>query len=508
MSQDVEQELDNEFVQAMQVIEHKDPAKRSVEDDCMLASYYFMLSQGQDRERLQQALDIFLRHGVTLYESPIWNYHVGMCYYYLRQPEAAMRFLDKAKRDAEYGNTCAQYLQSCIDMLQLPVFSHNFTERCQECYKKLLAEQLPLIKAIKEQYQSPTGISKELKEQVTKLLHYAFARVSFSLTCTKESDESVLEPTITLEPMGNVARALQMRYFIAHAPHELTALLKIRLGLPYDPKFALNFGKTKIGLANVNCFISKRNDDYHVYLHCAQLKNLLKEDFYVAYKMMLDLANSALGEIAALTQRVTFDMLFDLKAPDNAIAGPISLDKLREHLISLGVALNKSDKELFESSYRDYEKEKEAVKSETDEAIKCTILPDRSDIVKGYSRCFQLINEFKGHDYRLTDELHENGALAGYFAFEGEKIFSVNSPINFEDFLDKIHNALCDDLATDSAVLVGQATGSNYYYIDFIAWDLTLVLERVVPLFTQYQVPLYFATFRSIVPPITLSSER
>lgn len=471
-------EIDNEFEQSMLLIERKEPKDRSVEDDCMLATYYFMLSQGQDRQRLEQALEIFLRHAVTLYESPIWNYHVGMCYYYLRQPEAALRFLDKLKNDAEFGDTAQQYLQSCLKQLELPDFTHSFTQRSQECYAQLLKAQLTLIKEIK------AGITKEVKDKVQELLHYAFARVSFSLSCPGN------EPIITLEPMGNVARALQMQYFIDHAPHELTSLLKIRLGLPYDPNFTLDFGKTKLSAHNVQCYISKRNDDYHIYLHCAQLKNLLKEDFYVAYKMLLDLSNSALGELNALSQRITFDMLFELKAPDNVIAGPIELSALREQLSSLGVNLTSS----LEQSYRDYEQ----AKSEG-----CTLVPDRSDIFKGHSRCFQLINEFKGHDYRLVDELHQNGVLAGYLAFESEQIFSVNSPINFEDFL----NAITKTLNEHESVVVGQATGSRYYYIDFLSWDLSATLEHIVPLFGHYHVPLHFGTFRSIVPPITLNCQ-
>lgn len=505
-----EQEFNAEFVQAMAVIENKDPAKRSVEDDCMLASYYFMLSEGKDRSKIEQALEIFLRHGVTLYESPIWNYHVGICYYYLRQPEAAMRFLSKAKQDEEYGATSAQYLQSCIDILQIPNFAHNFTERSQECYKQLLEQVPSLLKEITEQYQSPNGISKELHKKVMELLNIAFARVSFNLSCTQEPGSQVWDPTITFEPMGNIARALTINYFIEHAPKELTQLIKLRLGLPRDSSFSLNFGKTKLNHDSVKCFVNKRNDDYHVFLHCPQLKNLLKDDFYAAYKMHLDLANSALGEIGALSQRITFDVIYELKAPDDSILGPVPLSCLYDELTKLQVKLDGPTKELLDSSYRDYEPNKPSVandKLEPHDSVKCTIVPDRSDVVKGYSRCFQLINEFKGNDYRLTDELHENGAVAGYFAFEGQKIFALNSPIKFDEFLSKLQETICDELGSDDALLVGQATGSQYYYVDFIAFDLKALLERVLPLFAIFDIPVYFGTFRSIVPPVSLSVE-
>lgn len=498
-----DQEFNAEFLQAMAVIESKDPAERSVEDDCMLASYYFMLSEGKDRTRLEQALEIFLSHGVTLYESPIWNYHVGVCYYYLRQPEAAMRFLNKAKSDSEYGATAAQYLQSCIDMLQIPAFTHNFVERCNECYKHLLDEVPSLINEVREQFLSPNGISKELHTKVNKILNYAFARISFNLSCTQEPNAQVWDPTITLEPMGNVARALAINYFIDHAPKELTQLIKLRLGLPKDSNFALAFGKTKLNLDSVKCFVTKRNDDYRVFLHCPQLKNLLKDDFYAAYKMHLDLANSALGELGALTQRIGFDVIYELQAPDNSILGPLPLSCLYDELNKLGVKLEGSTQELLDSSYRDYESANLVAANESSDHksdIKCTILPDRSDIVKGHSRCFQFINEFKSNDYRLTDEMHQNGAAAGYFAFEGQKIFALNSPIKFDEFLNKLQEALGDE-----AVLVGQATGSSYYYVDFIAWNLSAVMDRVIPLFNVFDIPLYFGTFRSIVPPASLS---
>ncbi|MCK0534722.1 MULTISPECIES: hypothetical protein [unclassified Anaerobiospirillum] len=544
---DENQEYDAEFVRNMEVIAARDPQSRTAEEDCMLASWYFMQSEGKDQELLQNAVDLLMRHAITLYESPIWNYHVGMCYYYLRQPESAMRYLEKASADPEYTEPCTQYLNSCRETLQVPVFAHNFAERCQECYRNLLEEVPRLLTDIRQQFESPEGISSELNDRVRKLLNFAFARVSFSISCEKEPGALVLDPVITIKPVGSIARALQIRYFIEHAPGELTQLIRLRLGQQRDEslRIPLNEGKDSAGLEDVSCYIARRNNDYNVYLYCSKLKDQLEANVYSAYSLYLSLAYAALGELASLTQHVTFDVIYDDKAPDDAQGEAVALTDLYQWLVNAGVRLDQSEDDLFTSSYRDYDfsvappsgaaggcsasatadrnvapataaaahedspESAAAASSGSGDAVPAVnVLADRTDIKTGSSRTFQLINEFSGNSYKMTDELHQNGSVAGYLAVEAASVFGINAKVSFDDLIGQIHDAINGSQDAQLGVVTGQAVGSHFYYIDFISWDLLSILSNALAVFSKYGIKPSFGTFRRSVPTVFLSDRQ
>ena len=129
----------------------------------------------------------------------------------------------------------------------------------------------------------------------------------------------------------------------------------------------------------------------------------------------------------------------------------------------------------------------------------------RRDIVKGYTRCYQLIKEYGEVEHRLCDELLERGTVAGFFALKKELFEGENAKISFEAFTAQFRKSLSSGLnglsipinakATDAnarndasqslnddhgvvGIFVGAAEGLTCYYLDFMSWDTNTLLER------------------------------
>ncbi len=571
----------------------KDITKRNVEENCSLAAFRLMQSKGIDQEKLNECIDLLLRHAGQMQKVAMWNFYLGVAYFYAGKMHQAIRYLNTAYDDVEFNAAAERYISATVSELQMPEIKPNFADGCSTCYLALANKADTIAQEIKRQFVHKNGISHELYRQVGDILEIAFGRTAFNLDVDIKSGNA----RIVLLPVGNIARALQMQFFIDNCPSLVTNKLLLSLGRERNESFSVKYKKHEITASSVKCYLATDGQSYKVYMYIKELKEYLKNDFFSAYKMHLDLFSSVIGELSAACNRITFDALIKLEAPADADPECFPLSKLYDKLIEKGVQLSGSNHDLLERSFASYENDfKPEPLPEFQEDSHATLsrlaasnksssttsantvssitsashsassaadghdsasdgdvaLPDgtasgvadlrpiyRRDIVKGYSRCFQLIKEFGAAEHRLCDELHDRGTIGGFIAldksvFEGEK-----AKISFEDFVSQFRKSLKTGLngtsiplhassLSDSSssakasngaavqsnssqinagqigIFAGAAEGLTCYYLDFLCWDTKTLLERTYDILKPLHCyELTFGTFRGEVAPLT-----
>ena len=636
---------DDETDAEAQAIAQKDINKRNVEENCILAGYLLMHSKGVDQEKISECIDLLLRHANQMYQVPMWNFYLGVAYLYSGQVHVALRYLNVAVDDVEFNVSCKKYLTVCINELQMPELNPNFSQGCSKCYEALTAELDNLSAKIKQEFSSESGVGHETYRKVSEILALAFGRTAFNL----DVESSTNTARIVLLPVGNIARALQMQFFIDNYPALFNGKLIVSLARSRNENFSIAFKKTQITSKNVKCYLAPSVQGLKVYMYIKELREYLNEDFYGAYKMHLDLFYSAIGELAAACNHITFEALLKNEIPKDSDGQSFTLDRLYNKLIEKGLVLDGSNDELLERSFATYENDfkpepitdlnedhdhehnhahdhkhtagdaavlatqkhehanqhKDESKSEhgtecnaaitstpvdaanassanasceatvsansytaadtsattstatasdssksttasaaaysSNSAAACSTSTStavdnrptyRRDIVKGYTRCYQLIKEYGEVEHRLCDELLERGTVAGFFALKKELFEGENAKISFEAFTAQFRKSLTSGLnglsiplnakaadtnaANDTSqslnddhgvvgIFVGAAEGLTCYYLDFMSWDTNTLLERTYEILKPLNCyELTYGTFRGDVAALNL----
>ena len=109
----------------------------------------------------------------------------------------------------------------------------------------------------------------------------------------------------------------------------------------------------------------------------------------------------------------------------------------------------------------------------------------RLDVYTGSSRLPILINEYINAESGVMDEYHRDGITAGFLCypldgFEGEK--RAERILKFRDALKE---AIQEYAGDDAVTFLGGATGLYYGYLDFIAWDLPIILDTARDFFAE-----------------------
>ena len=305
---------DDETDAEAQAIAQKDINKRNVEENCILAGYLLMHSKGVDQEKISECIDLLLRHANQMYQVPMWNFYLGVAYLYSGQVHVALRYLNVAVDDVEFNVSCQKYLTVCINELQMPELNPNFSQGCSKCYEALIAELDNLSAKIKQEFASESGVGHETYRKVSEILALAFGRTAFNLDVESSSNTA----RIVLLPVGNIARALQMQFFIDNYPALFNGKLIVSLARSRNENFSISFKKTQITSKNVKCYLAPSVQGLKVYMYIKELREYLNEDFYGAYKMHLDLFYSAIGELAAACNHITFEALLKNEIPKDS----------------------------------------------------------------------------------------------------------------------------------------------------------------------------------------------
>ncbi len=188
-----------------------------------------------------------------------------------------------------------------------------------------------------------------------------------------------------------------------------------------------------------------------------------------------------LGEISHMWYIDDFDVLEEPKAEPSFLLSQLP-DKLKEKGANLS-----TDPEAYLESYLGYQMEPNED-------------PDadwRLDVMAGSTNCVPLINGYLNADNDFMDELHADGAAAGFFCYPLDTLREEEGTEKIFDFRDKLEEVFTTDEGSEVLTLTGGATGIYCGYVDFIAWDIRTALNKAKEFFAGTDIPwASFHTFR------------
>ena len=477
-----EEDKHQKIVDALEAISAEE---RTPEMDMELARAYNNLadsSEPEGRKLLHQALELMQSHEEELGDTYSWNFRMGYAYYYLDQEGRALRHFEKALElhpgDDPKLNTrqdMEELIDSCKKGISLPQFWECFRERTENCWETFAEMEAELRQMMDEDKDYTRGA--ELVAQMEGALNQAFDEISFEMGFNGEKHELILTPE------GDKVKLFELIYFQKHAPKEVLEHWNILVGRQPLQNIGL---RTENGLDisgdDVQIWLEEQGENsFAISAYCEKLLPMLRDEEGRAWWMLTTFTDQVLGEIPHMRYIDSFDVLEEPKAEPSFLLSQLP-DKLREQGLELS-----TDPEAYLESYLGYKMEP---KQDPDADW-------RLDVMAGSTCCVPLINGYLNADNDFMDDLHADGAVAGFFCYPLDTLREEEGSQKIFDFRDKLEEVLTGGDGSEVLTLTGGATGLYCGYVDFIAWDIQEALNMAKEFFEGTDIPwAIFHTFR------------
>ena len=459
--------------------------ERTPEIDMELARAYNNLadpSEPEGRKLLHQALELMQSHEEELGDTYSWNFRMGYAYYYLDQEGRALRHFEKALElhpgDDPKLNTrqdMEELIDSCKKGISLPQFSECFRERTEDWWETFAEMESELRQMMDEDKDHTRGA--ELVAQMQETLNLVFDEISFEMGFNGEKYELILTPE------GDKVKLFELVYFQKHASKEVLEHWNILVGRQPLPNIGLRTEDGwNISGDDVQIWLEEQGENsFAISAYCEKLLPKLQEEEGRAWWMLTTLTDQVLGEISHMRYIDSFDVLEEPKAEPSFLLSQLP-DKLREQGLELS-----TDPEAYLESYLGYKMEP---KQDPDADW-------RLDVMAGSTCCVPLINGYLNADNDFMDDLHADGAVAGFFCYPLDTLREEEGSQKIFDFRDKLEEVLTGGDGSEVLTLTGGATGLYCGYVDFIAWDIQEALNMAKEFFEGTDIPwAIFHTFR------------
>ena len=459
--------------------------ERTPEIDMELARAYNNLadpSEPEGRKLLHQALELMQSHEEELGDTYSWNFRMGYAYYYLDQEGRALRHFEKALElhpgDDPKLNTrqdMEELIDSCKKGISLPQFSECFRERTEDWWETFAEMEAELRQMMDEDKDHTRGA--ELVAQMQETLNLVFDEISFEMGFNGEKYELILTPE------GDKVKLFELVYFQKHASKEVLEHWNILVGRQPLPNIGLRTEDGwNISGDDVQIWLEEQGENsFAISAYCEKLLPKLQEEEGRAWWMLTTLTDQVLGEISHMRYIDSFDVLEEPKAEPSFLLSQLP-DKLREQGLELS-----TDPEAYLESYLGYKMEP---KQDPDADW-------RLDVMAGSTCCVPLINGYLNADNDFMDDLHADGAVAGFFCYPLDTLREEEGSQKIFDFRDKLEEVLTGGDGSEVLTLTGGATGLYCGYVDFIAWDIQEALNMAKEFFEGTDIPwAIFHTFR------------
>ena len=477
-----EEDKHQKIVDALEAISAEE---RTPEMDMELARAYNNLadsSEPEGRKLLHQALELMQSHEEELGDTYSWNFRMGYAYYYLDQEGRALRHFEKALElhpgDDPKLNTrqdMEELIDSCKKGISLPQFWECFRERTENWWETFAEMEAELRQMMDEDKDHTRGA--EIVAQMEETLNLVFDEISFEMGFNGEKHELILTPE------GDKVKLFELVYFQKHAPKEVLEHWNILVGRQPLQNIGL---RTEDGWDisgdDVQIWLEEQGENsFAISAYCEKLLPMLREEEGRAWWMLTTFTDQVLGEIPHMRYIDSFDVLEEPKAEPSFLLSQLP-DKLREQGLELS-----TDPNAYLESYLGY-------KMEPNED------PDadwRLDTMVGSTCCVPLINGYLNADNDFMDDLHADGAVAGFFCYPLDTLREEEGSQKIFDFRDKLEEVLTGGDGSEVLTLTGGATGLYCGYVDFIAWDIQEALNMAKEFFEGTDIPwAIFHTFR------------
>ena len=470
-----EESKQHKIIDALEAI----PAEeRTPEMDSELARAYNNLADPHKptcKEMLKKALALLKPHEEYFEDDYYWNFRMGYSYFYLDQEGRALRYFEKALEVRPGDDDTKEFIDRCKQGISLPQFWECFRERTENWWETFAEMEAELRQMMDDDKDHTRGA--ELVAQMEETLNLAFDEISFELGVGGEKHELILTPE------GNKVKLFELVYFQKHAPKEVLEHWNILVGRQPVQNIGLRTNDGwEISGDDVQIWLEEQGENsFAISAYCEKLLPKLQEEEGRAWWMLTTLTDQVLGEISHMRYIDSFDVLEEPKAEPSFLLSQLP-DKLREQGLELS-----TDPEAYLESYLGYKMEP---KQDPDADW-------RLDVMAGSTCCVPLINGYLNADNDFMDDLHADGAVAGFFCYPLDTLREEEGSQKIFDFRDKLEEVLTGGDGSEVLTLTGGATGLYCGYVDFIAWDIREALNMAKEFFEGTDIPwAIFHTFR------------
>ena len=470
-----EESKQHKIIDALEAI----PAEeRTPEMDSELARAYNNLADPHKptcKEMLKKALALLKPHEEYFEDDYYWNFRMGYSYFYLDQEGRALRYFEKALEARPGDEDTKEFIERCKKGISLPQFWECFRERTENWWETFAEMEAELRQMMDEDKDHTRGA--ELVAQMEETLNLAFDEISFELGVGGEKHELILTPE------GDKVKLFELVYFQKHAPKEVLEHWNILVGRQPSQNIGLRTDDSwDISGEDVQIWLEEQGENsFNISAYCEKLLPMLREAEGRVWWMLTTLTDQILGEIPHMRYIDSFDVLEEPKAEPSFLLSQLP-DKLREQGLELS-----TDPEAYLESYLGYE-----MKPNEDPNADW-----RLDVMAGSTCCVPLINGYLNADNDFMDDLHADGAVAGFFCYPLDTLREEEGSEKIFDFRDKLEELFTTVDGSEMLALIGGATGLYCGYVDFIAWDIREALNMAKEFFEGTDIPwAIFHTFR------------
>ena len=470
-----EESKQHKIIDALEAI----PAEeRTPEMDSELARAYNNLADPHKptcKEMLKKALALLKPHEEYFEDDYYWNFRMGYSYFYLDQEGRALRYFEKALEVRPGDDDTKEFIDRCKQGISLPQFWECFRERTENWWETFAEMEAELRQMMDEDKDHTRGA--ELVAQMQETLNLVFDEISFEMGFNGEKYELILTPE------GDKVKLFELVYFQKHAPKEVLEHWNILVGRQPLQNIGL---RTEDGWDisgdDVQIWLEEQGENsFALSAYCEKLLPMLREAEGRVWWMLTTLTDQVLGEIPHMRYIDSFDVLEEPRAEPSILMSQLP-DALKERGLELS-----TDPEAYLESYLGYE-----MKPNED--------PDadwRLDVMAGSTCCVPLINGYLNADNDFMDDLHADGAVAGFFCYPLDTLREKEGTQKIFDFRDKLEELFTTGDGPEVLTLTGGATGLYCGYVDFIAWDIQTALQMAKNFFEDSDIPwASFHTFR------------
>ena len=470
-----EESKQHKIIDALEAI----PAEeRTPEMDSELARAYNNLADPHKptcKEMLKKALALLKPHEEYFEDDYYWNFRMGYSYFYLDQEGRALRYFEKALEVRPGDDDTKEFIDRCKQGISLPQFWECFRDRTENWWETFAEMEAELRQMMDDDKDHTRGA--ELVAQMEGALNQAFDEISFEMGFNGEKHELILTPE------GDKVKLFELIYFQKHAPKEVLEHWNILVGRQPLQNIGL---RTEDGWDisgdDVQIWLEEQGENsFALSAYCEKLLPMLREAEGRVWWMLTTLTDQVLGEIPHMRYIDSFDVLEEPRAEPSILMSQLP-DALKERGLELS-----TDPEAYLESYLGYE-----MKPNED--------PDadwRLDVMAGSTCCVPLINGYLNADNDFMDDLHADGAVAGFFCYPLDTLREKEGTQKIFDFRDKLEELFTTGDGPEVLTLTGGATGLYCGYVDFIAWDIQTALQMAKNFFEDSDIPwASFHTFR------------
>lgn len=462
-----------EYQSIIDAIEALPKEERTPELDSELARACNNIADVGDRALFEKAAELLKPHEAYFAGDHNWNFRLAYAYYYLDQEGRALYYFKKALEARPGDADTQEMIDDCRRRLTLPIFEKNFRLRTLEAWA-VFEEREEHLRGLMDR-RNQEDVEETLIAECGDILETALKDVNFELGYNGEKYELILTPE------GDKARLFELVYFQRHAPVSLRGQWNIRVGRQTSGGFELKAFGHQISAKDVEIWIERLDENrIKLTLFCEMLLDMFQENEDRVWWMLSVLTDQILGEIPAMTVIGEFEAVNERRSDPGA-----ALSRLPELLKAMGISFCMEADEYLEHSYSGYELEPDR---DSQEKV-------RTDVYIGSTRCVSLVRGFLSGESSVMDAYHQDGVAAGFFFYPLDMFTGENRAEAVMEFRDRLEAAVTARAGEDAVTFSGGATGIYCGYLDFIAWDLRLVLEAASDFFEKSG--LSWASFQS-----------